>query len=99
LCLAALTYVGGCLMLGYVFGPPLIDTIEQLVFPIGLLVPFLVLGLLLRWLVRARSALRPQGVEPELPRASRIRAGQRDGRRRRRDGLQRARLPGRTGGH
>jgi membrane protein DedA with SNARE-associated domain len=75
LALGALVYVGACLALGYVFGPALIDTLERLVFPVGLLVPLIGLTILLVWLVRARGMLRDQPPPADLPRARRVRAG------------------------
>jgi membrane protein DedA with SNARE-associated domain len=71
--LAALAYVGVCLALGYVFGQPLIDWFNQLVFPVGLIMPSIALGVLLVWLVQTRRSL-PHG-RSDLPRASRVRAG------------------------
>lgn len=73
--LGALAYVGICLGLGYVFGPALIDTLELLVFPVGLIVPLAGFTVLLVWLVRARRTLRTQPAPTDLPRARRVRSG------------------------
>jgi membrane protein DedA with SNARE-associated domain len=75
LVLGALVYVGACLGLGYLFGPALIDTLERLVFPVGLLMPLVGLTILLVWLVHARHTLRAQPLPADLPRARRVRAG------------------------
>jgi membrane protein DedA with SNARE-associated domain len=71
--LAALAYVGVCLALGYIFGQPLIDWLNQLVFPLGLIVPLIALGILLAWLVRSRPSLRRP--RPDLPVGGRVRTG------------------------
>jgi hypothetical protein len=75
LVLGALVYVGACLALGFIFGQALIETLERLVFPVGLLVPLIGLTILLVWLVRARRTLRAQAARADLPRARRVRAG------------------------
>ncbi|MBV9355620.1 MAG: hypothetical protein JO023_08845, partial [Chloroflexi bacterium] len=75
LVLGALVYVGACLGLGYIFGPALIDTLERLVFPVGLVVPLIGLTILLVWLVRARRTLGAQPPLADLQRARRVRAG------------------------
>jgi membrane-associated protein len=72
---AALVYEGVCLALGYVFGPPLVAALEQMVFPVGLVVPLAAVGILLAWLVRARRALGRRAARPALGRSSRVRAG------------------------
>jgi membrane protein DedA with SNARE-associated domain len=74
-CLAALAYVGACLGLGYVFGPPLVDALGQLVFPVGLVVPLAAVGILLVWLVRARRSFPGPAERRTVSRASQVRAG------------------------
>ena len=74
-CVAAVVYTGVCLALGYLIDPQLVDTIEQLVFPIGILVPLAVLGILVIWLIRARRAVRTPDARPILSRGRRVRAG------------------------
>jgi membrane protein DedA with SNARE-associated domain len=72
--LAALAYDGFCLMLGYVFGEPILAALGQMVFPVGLLVPSVAVALLLIWLVRARRLL-DRDIRPPLAAKSRMRAG------------------------
>jgi membrane protein DedA with SNARE-associated domain len=74
-CLAALAYVGAGLGLGYIVGPPLADALERLVFPVGLVVPLVAIGILLVWLVRARRSLPGRADRPRLSRAGQARAG------------------------
>jgi membrane protein DedA with SNARE-associated domain len=75
LCVAAVVYTGVCLALGYVIGPQLVETIQQLVFPVGVLVSLVVLSVLLVWLVRARRSVPPPHKRPSLSRGRRVRAG------------------------
>jgi membrane protein DedA with SNARE-associated domain len=72
---AALVYVGACLAVGYLAGPALTATLEQFVFPAGLAVPLVALGILLVWIVRARRDLDLRSAQRPLRRADRIRAG------------------------
>jgi membrane protein DedA with SNARE-associated domain len=74
-CVAAVVYTGVCLALGYVVGPQLVDTIEQLVFPVGVIVSLSVLSILLVWLFRARRSVPPPDARPSLSRGRRVRAG------------------------
>jgi len=71
--LAALVYVGICLGLGYIFGPLVLQVLAELVFPVGLVIPLVVLSLVLTWLVRARRRLTTG--HGGLNRARRARAG------------------------
>src|SRR5262249_29521730 len=73
--LAALTYPGVWLALGYLFGPAVIDTLEQIVLPVGLLVRVTAIAILLVWLVRARRAVLPRLARPPASPAPRLRAG------------------------
>jgi membrane protein DedA with SNARE-associated domain len=73
--LAALVYTGASLALGYLFGPAVIDTLEQIVIPVGLLVRVAAIAILLVWLVRARNAIVPRAARPEGSRVRRLRAG------------------------
>jgi membrane protein DedA with SNARE-associated domain len=72
---AALVYTGVWLALGFVFGPAVIDTLEQIVLPVGLLVRAAAIALLLVWLVRARGAVVARPARPPASRARRLRAG------------------------
>jgi hypothetical protein len=73
--LAALVYVGIQLALGYLFGRSIIAALEQIVIPLGLVVPLAVVGILLMWLVRARRDVDRRTARPTLGRTNRIRAG------------------------
>ena len=73
--LAAVTYTGASLALGFLFGPAVIDTLEQIVLPVGLLVRLAAIAILLVWLVRARRAIVPRPARPASSRARRLRAG------------------------
>jgi membrane-associated protein len=73
--LAALVYVGFQLALGYLFGRSIIEALEQIVIPLGLVAPLVVVGILLIWLVRARRDVNRRTVRPTLGRTNRIRAG------------------------
>jgi len=72
---AALAYTGAALALGFVFGPAVVDTLEQIVLPVGLLVRVTAIALLLIWLVRARRAIVPRPARPPSSPARRLRAG------------------------
>jgi membrane protein DedA with SNARE-associated domain len=73
--LGAAVYVGGCLALGYFFGAAVAQSLAQVVFPAGLVIPLALVGLLAVWLRRVRRALRA-GPAPTAPsRASCLRAG------------------------
>jgi hypothetical protein len=52
-----------------------IDTLEQIVIPVGLLARLAAIAILLVWLVRARKALVPRPARPPSSPASRLRAG------------------------
>jgi membrane protein DedA with SNARE-associated domain len=56
----ALLYVAAYTLLGYYFGPPVVDVLERAQLPLGVAGAMLVLALLVAWLVRARRALRLQ---------------------------------------
>ena len=72
---AALVYTGVWLGLGFLFGPAVVDTLEQIVLPVGLLVRVAAIAVLLVWLVRARKAIVPRlARSPSSPRR-RLRAG------------------------
>jgi membrane protein DedA with SNARE-associated domain len=73
--LAALAYTGVSLALGFLFGPAVIDTLEQIVLPVGLLVRVAAIAILLVWLVRARRAVVPRPARPATSAARRLRAG------------------------
>src|SRR5689334_1164882 len=73
--LAPLTYTGASLLLGFLFGPAVIDTLEQIVLPVGLLVRVTAIAMLLVWLVRARKAVLPWLARPPARPARRHRAG------------------------
>jgi len=73
--LAALAYTGASLALGFVFGPAVVDTLEQIVLPIGLLVRLTAIAILLVWLVRARKSIVPRTARPPSSPARRLRAG------------------------
>src|SRR5215471_13676293 len=72
---AALVYTGVWLVLGFVFGPAVIDTLEQIVLPVGLLVRVIAIAILLVWLVRARKAIVPRAARLPSSPAGRLRAG------------------------
>jgi hypothetical protein len=72
---AALIYTGVSLALGFVFGPAVVDTLEQIVIPVGLLVRVAAIAILLVWLVRARKAVVPRPARPPSSPARRLRAG------------------------
>jgi membrane protein DedA with SNARE-associated domain len=72
---AALTYTGVWLALGFMFGPAVIDTLEQIVLPVGLLVRVTAIAILLVWLVRARKSVVPRPARPPSRPARRLRAG------------------------
>jgi membrane protein DedA with SNARE-associated domain len=72
---AALVYTGVWLALGFLFGPAVVDTLEQIVIPVGLLVRVAAIAVLLFWLVRARKAVAPRTARPPSSPARRLRAG------------------------
>jgi membrane protein DedA with SNARE-associated domain len=72
---AALVYTGVWLGLGFLFGPAVIDTLEQIVLPVGLLVRLTAIAVLLVWLVRARKSTVARPARPPSGRARRLRAG------------------------
>ncbi len=75
--LGALTYIVIYVLAGYVFGPPLLLTLERLHLPFSLVGSFATLALILVWVMRARRALRPRSamVAEELVRPRLMRAG------------------------
>jgi membrane protein DedA with SNARE-associated domain len=73
--LAALAYTGASLALGFLFGPTVIETLEQIVLPVGLLVRVAAIAILLVWLVRARRAVVRRPARPASAATRRIRAG------------------------
>jgi membrane protein DedA with SNARE-associated domain len=73
--LAALAYTGASLALGFLFGAAVIDTLEQIVLPVGLLVRVAAIAILLIWLVRARRAIVPRAARAPSSPARRLRAG------------------------
>ncbi|HEY1293849.1 MAG TPA: VTT domain-containing protein, partial [Chloroflexota bacterium] len=73
--LAALAYTGAALALGFIFGPAVLDTLEQIVIPVGLLVRLAAITILLVWLVRARKFVVPRAARPPSSPARRLRAG------------------------
>jgi membrane protein DedA with SNARE-associated domain len=73
--LAALAYIGVSLALGFVFGPAVIETLEQIVIPVGLLVRVAAIAILLVWLVRARKAIVPRPARPASSPGRRLRVG------------------------
>jgi membrane protein DedA with SNARE-associated domain len=72
---AALASTGVWLGLGFVFGPAVIDTLEQIVLPVGLVVRVAAIAVLLVWLVRARKAVLPRPARPLSSPARRLRDG------------------------
>ena len=72
---AALVYTGASLAMGFLFGPAVIDTLEEIVLPVGLLVRVTAIAVLLVWLVRARKAVVPRPARPPSSAAGRLRAG------------------------
>jgi membrane protein DedA with SNARE-associated domain len=72
--LAALVYVGACMLLGYIFGPLVYDLLEQIALPAGLLLAIVGLAVVVVWITRARREL-TEPVAGQLDRATRIRAG------------------------
>jgi membrane protein DedA with SNARE-associated domain len=72
--LAALVYVGACMVLGYVFGPLVYDLLEQIALPAGLLIALVGLIVLVVWIVRGRRDIRTSGAA-DLDRSARLRAG------------------------
>jgi membrane protein DedA with SNARE-associated domain len=72
---AAVVYTGASLALGFLFGPAVIDTLEQIVIPVGLLVRVAAIAILLVWLVRARKAVVPRPARPPSGPSRRLRAG------------------------
>jgi membrane protein DedA with SNARE-associated domain len=73
--LAALVYTGASLVLGFLFGPAVLETLEQIVLPVGLLVRVAAIAILLIWLVRARGAVVPRAARPTSSTSRRLRAG------------------------
>ncbi|MBV9576969.1 MAG: DedA family protein [Chloroflexi bacterium] len=73
--LAAMTYTGAWLALGFVFGAAAIETLQQIVLPVGLLVRVAAIAILLVWLVRARKGVVPRPARPPSNPARRLRAG------------------------
>jgi hypothetical protein len=73
--LAALAYTGAALALGFVFGPAVIETLEQIVIPVGLLVRVAAIAILLIWLVRARGAVVSRTARTPASPGRRLRAG------------------------
>jgi membrane protein DedA with SNARE-associated domain len=73
--LAALVYTGASLVLGFLFGPAVLETLEQIVLPVGLLVRLAAIAILLIWLVRARGAVVPREERPTSSTSRRLRAG------------------------
>jgi membrane protein DedA with SNARE-associated domain len=73
--MAALAYTGASLALGFLFGPAVIESLERIVLPIGLLVRVSAIAILLVWLVRARKAIVSRAARPASSRARRLRAG------------------------
>jgi membrane protein DedA with SNARE-associated domain len=72
---AAMVYTGASLALGYFFGPAVIDTLEQIVIPVGLLVRVAAIAILLVWLVRARKAVLSRPARRPTSTTRRLRAG------------------------
>lgn len=72
---AALVYTGASLALGFIFGPAVVDTLEQIVIPVGLLVRVAAIVILVIWLVRARRSIVPRLARPSSSPAGRLRAG------------------------
>jgi membrane protein DedA with SNARE-associated domain len=73
--LAAVIYTGASLALGFLFGPAVLETLEQIVLPVGLLVRVAAIAILLVWLVRARRAVIPRPARSASTTTRRIRAG------------------------
>lgn len=73
--LGALTYVGICIALGYAYGQGLVDGLDALVFPLGVVEPLLGLAILLFWFLRARSFTIPVSVDGESGGTSSLRLG------------------------
>jgi membrane protein DedA with SNARE-associated domain len=73
--LAALAYTGAALALGFLFGPAVNETLEQIVLPVGLLVRVAAIAFVLGWLVRARRAVVPRPTRPATGATRRFRAG------------------------
>jgi membrane-associated protein len=75
--LGALLYIAAYTLLGYFVGAPVLDFLERLQLPLGLLGSLGLLAVLLVWTTRARQALRARrGVAtPEGDRRHRLRAG------------------------
>lgn len=75
--LGALAYILVYTLLGYLFGPPVLELLEHLHLPLGVLGSLVLLAILLVWTVRAHRSLR---TRPTLPPAEvdwddRLRAG------------------------
>jgi membrane protein DedA with SNARE-associated domain len=77
--LGALLYIVVYTLTGYFLGPAVLDTLEGLHLPVGLLGQLIPLGVIIWWTVRARQVLRRKaaGVAPgaEVDREQRVRAG------------------------
>src|SRR5919201_1196032 len=78
--LGALLYIVVYTLLGYFLGPPVLDTLEGLHLPIGLLGQVIPLGIIIWWTIRARQALRRKlaiatGPAAQVEREQRLRAG------------------------
>jgi membrane protein DedA with SNARE-associated domain len=72
---AAVSYTGASLALGFLFGPAVIDTLAQIVFSVGFLVRVAAIVILLVWVVRARKDIVPRPARPSSSPARRLRAG------------------------
>jgi len=72
---AAFAYTGASLVLGFVFGPTVVDVLAQIVIPVGLLVRVAAIAILLVWLVRARKSVVPRSERPPSSPTLRLRAG------------------------
>ena len=60
--LGALLYITVYTLLGYFFGQPLLDLLEQVHLPLGLLGSLIPLAIIVIWTVRARADLRRRGA-------------------------------------
>ncbi len=75
--LGALAYITIYVLAGYLFGPPLLATLERLHLPFSLVGSLATLVLVLVWILRARRGLRPHSAmdRRELARGRLMRAG------------------------
>jgi membrane-associated protein len=71
----ALFYISIYTLLGYLIGPPILDFVERLHLPFGLLGSLIPLGVIVVWTIRGRQALRRRPLASEFEHDRQLRAG------------------------